>query len=134
MLPPTATRVADNTPRHLNERILDRTADRIARVASKGPDAIHRRLEELDAEWDIERALTTNASALALAGVVLGATRHRGYYALTGVVAAFLLQHSLQGWCPPIRPFRFLGIRTAREIEDERHALLEELQRLTARR
>jgi hypothetical protein len=134
MLAKTATRVADNTPDYLNDRILERTADRVARIASKGEDAIHRRLDELDREWDIERALMTNASLLSLAGIVLGATRSKAFYALTGTVAAFLLQHSLQGWCPPIRPLRTLGFRTPREIEDERHALLQELQRLNERR
>ncbi len=39
------------------------------------------------------------------------------------VVAAFLLQHALQGWCPPLPLLRRLGIRTAAEIHDEIIAL-----------
>jgi len=38
-------------------------------------------------------------------------------------VAAFLLQHAVQGWCPPLPVFRRLGVRTADEINDERVAL-----------
>ena len=36
---------------------------------------------------------------------------------------SFLLQHALQGWCPPLPLFRRLGVRTAREIARERYAL-----------
>jgi hypothetical protein len=36
---------------------------------------------------------------------------------------AFLLQHALQGWCPPVPFFRSRGVRTAREIDQERYAL-----------
>ena len=42
---------------------------------------------------------------------------------LPGLVAAFLLQHALQGWCPPVPLFRHLGFRTAAEIDEERCAL-----------
>lgn len=36
---------------------------------------------------------------------------------------AFLAQHGLQGWCPPIPVFRRLEVRTDREIARERYAL-----------
>jgi hypothetical protein len=36
---------------------------------------------------------------------------------------AFLFQHAVQGWCPPVPILRRLGYRTAREIDDERAAL-----------
>jgi hypothetical protein len=35
----------------------------------------------------------------------------------------FLLQHAVQGWCPPIIWFRRLGVRTSTEIDHERNAL-----------
>ena len=38
-------------------------------------------------------------------------------------VGAFLLQHALQGWCPPLPLLRQLGVRTAEEINEERTAL-----------
>jgi hypothetical protein len=38
-------------------------------------------------------------------------------------VTAFLLQHALQGWCPPVPVFRRLGVRTTAEIDRERYAL-----------
>ena len=130
----SATRVPENTPEHLNDRILNRTERNVACAAAGGHEAIRRRLDELDREWDIERALITQASMLALSGMALGKLKSRYFYLFSFGVLGFLLQHALQGWCPPVRPMRFLGFRTPREIEDERHALLLELQRLPDRR
>jgi len=39
------------------------------------------------------------------------------------VVGGFLLQHALQGWCPPLPIFRRYGVRTQTEIDYERYAL-----------
>ena len=39
------------------------------------------------------------------------------------VVGGFLLQHAVQGWCPPLPVFRRYGVRTQTEIDDERYAL-----------
>src|SRR6187401_716222 len=84
---------------------------------------IERRLQELDQEWDIERAIEANASTLALVGLGLGATVDKRFFVLPAVITAFLLQHALQGWCPPIPVLRRLGFRTQFEIEQERYAL-----------
>ena len=80
-------------------------------------------LGELDREWDIERAIELNASAIALTGVFLGATADRRFLILPALVTGFLLQHAVQGWCPPVPLLRRMGFRTAQEIEKERHAL-----------
>jgi hypothetical protein len=85
--------------------------------------AVADRLAELDAEWDIERTLEANAASVSLIGLGLGATVDRKWFALPAVVAAFLLQHALHGWCPPLPVLRRLGFRTAREIDYERYAL-----------
>jgi len=88
---------------------------------SKG--AISARIEELEQEWDIERVLEINASSLALTGLVLGATTSKKWLWLTGGVLAFLVQHAVQGWCPPLALFRRNGIRTRSEIDCEKYAL-----------
>ncbi|MEX0613239.1 MAG: hypothetical protein WD229_14055 [Pirellulales bacterium] len=123
MIPSTVQRVPRHTPGHLNERIRRRTEQNVACHAAGGPAAIQRRLDELDREWDIERTLEANAATVSLVGLTLGATVDRKWYALPAAVAAFLLQHAVQGWCPPVRLFRRLGFRTASEIEQERYAL-----------
>lgn len=61
--------------------------------------------------------------SISLIGLGLGAVISRRLFAIPAIVAGFLLQHAIQGWCPPVPAFRRLGIRTAREIEAERYAL-----------
>jgi hypothetical protein len=90
---------------------------------NEGEAGITRRLQELDDEWDIERVLEANAASVALIGLTLGAVVDRRFFAVPGIVATFLLQHALQGWCPPVPLFRRLGVRTQSEIERERYAL-----------
>lgn len=123
MLPSTAERVPRNTAADVNRRIRRQTERNIARVRNAGPAAIERRLEELDHEWDIERAIEANAASIGLAGIALGALVDRRFLVLPAAVCAFLLQHALQGWCPPVPVLRRLGFRTQREIFQERLAL-----------
>ncbi len=123
MLPATTARVPAHTPQAYNEAIRRQTEESVRRHAAGGPAAIDRRLVELDHEWDIERTLEANASSLALAGVVLGALVDRRFLVLPALVSGFLLQHALQGWCPPVPLFRRLGFRTEAEIDEERYAL-----------
>jgi hypothetical protein len=118
----TVDRVPLHTSDEINRRIQNTTEDRVRELA-KDPERIDRRLRELDEEWDVERLLEANASTLAFAGVVMAATVDKRWLILPGVVTAFLLQHAIQGWCPPIPIIRRLGYRTAREIEIERVAL-----------
>ncbi|NLG92755.1 MAG: hypothetical protein GX485_04230 [Clostridiales bacterium] len=41
-------------------------------------------------------------------------------FLFTGAVGYCLLQHAVQGWCPSIPFIRRAGIRTAKEIQDEK--------------
>lgn len=123
MLPASTTRVPSHTAAHINEEIRRNTEQSIARCAAEGPAAINQRLVELDHEWDIERTLEANAATIGLVGLTLGATVDRRWFLLPAAVATFLLQHALQGWCPPLPVFRRLGIRTRSEIDIERYAL-----------
>ena len=122
MIASTAERVAAHTSDALNRRFRQEAKQRVAYFAAH-PSEINGRLRELDREWDIERALEANASTLAFTGVVLGATVDRRWLALPALVTAFLFQHAIQGWCPPLPILRRLGFRTSSEIEQERYAL-----------
>ena len=121
MMPATTARVEENTNDTVNERIERHTIRNIASAVRRG--AIDLRLKQLDEEWDIERVLETNAASISLIGPGLGAVISRRLFVIPAIVAGFLLQHAIQGWCPPVPAFRRLGIRTAREIEAERYAL-----------
>lgn len=123
VLPDTERRVEENTAPEINERNRKRTEETVRDLSAQGQDAITARLEALDREWDIERVLETNASTLMLAGLALGVAVNRRFLLLPAVVGGFLLQHALQGWCPPVPVIRRLGYRTVREINEERQAL-----------
>jgi hypothetical protein len=122
-IPSTVNRVPAHTADSVNDEIQRQTEENVARIAAKGPAAIAERLAELDREWDIERTLEANAATASLVGLTLGATVDRKWFVLPFVVAGFLLQHAVQGWCPPVPIFRRLGFRTEREIDEERYAL-----------
>jgi hypothetical protein len=123
MLPATAERVPLHTAPEVNERIARQTRATIREISAAGPEAIQQRLAELDREWDVERCLETMAPTFSLFGLFLGITVNRRWLLLPIVVQSFFLQHALQGWCPPLAVLRRLGVRTAREIDDERCAL-----------
>jgi hypothetical protein len=123
MFTSTSDRVPSNTAGEINDWIEHQTERSIANCIRKGPAAIEQRLTELDDEWDIERYLETMAPSFSLFGLGLGVVADRRWLVLPIVVQAFLLQHALQGWCPPVPVLRRLGIRTADEINVERYAL-----------
>jgi hypothetical protein len=122
MLPSTTDRVPRHTASEMNQRIQQQIEENV-RYFSAHPHQIPARLNELDHEWDIERTLEANAATVGLAGVLLGAFVDRRLLALPAAVMAFLLQHALQGWCPPVPFFRSRGVRTANEIDQEKYAL-----------
>lgn len=71
----------------------------------------------------MERTLEANAASLMVAGVLLTVAVNLRFLLIPAVVGGFLLQHALQGWCPPVPVFRRFGTRTQSEIDLERYAL-----------
>ena len=120
-------RVRKTTSEKVNKEIDHQTEENIRYYAAKDAATIRARLNELDKEWDIERTLELNASLVALGGIILAAGVNKKWLILPAIVTGFLAQHAIQGWCPPLPLFRKLGVRTQKEIEAERHALLDAL-------
>ncbi len=116
-------RIRNSTSDENNERIDAAMQQRLAGYEGSSAAEINQRIAELDAEWDIERVLTLNASTLTLVGLALGVKKDPRWLALSATVMAFLFQHSVQGWCPPLPVFRALGVRTRGEIDTEKFAL-----------
>lgn len=116
-------RIEANTAPEVNRRIEEQSKIRVLGCAAQGDAAISQSIEELDGEWDIERALMTGAGINVLFGVLMGALIHRKWFYWPAVVGSFMLQHTIQGWCPPLIPFRRSGVRTRQEIEREKIAL-----------
>jgi hypothetical protein len=123
MIPSTARRVPEHTADRVNQQIREQTRRDVERVAAGGVPAIDRRLAALDAEWDIERTLEANAATVAATGAALALLVDRRFALIPLAVGGFLLQHAVQGWCPPLPVFRRLGFRTQTEIDEERNAL-----------
>jgi hypothetical protein len=123
ILPSTHARVRKHSSAEANARIREGALQRLKEYEHADASRISARIAELEREWDIERVLEANAATVALIGSALGAGVNRRWFALPAVVAGFLLQHALQGWCPPLPVFRRLGVRTAAEIHEEIVAL-----------
>jgi hypothetical protein len=116
-------RVRRNTAPHVNEKIDQQIREQIHKYARLSKADIGHRLLELEREWDIERWLETQASSLAFAGLLLGLTKDRRWFAVPAIVLPFLFMHGTQGWCPPVPVLRRLGVRTRSEIDCEKFAL-----------
>lgn len=106
-----------------NRRIDTQTQQCLERFAASDREAISRHIDALDREWDVERYLQMNAGIVSLSGLVLGTVASRRFLMLPAVVFGFFFQHATQGWCPPLPVFRKMGVRTRREINEEKYAL-----------
>lgn len=123
MIPATAQRVPEHTADHVDEKIRRTTEANVTRYGTADLETLDRRLAELDREWDIERILEANAATLATIGAGLALLVNVWFALIPLVVGGFLLQHAVQGWCPPLPIFRRMGVRTQTEIDHERYAL-----------
>jgi hypothetical protein len=118
-----ADRIRQATDLHVQERIDREFLERVGRYAESPRHLLTAYLAELEREWSIERVLTLQSASTALAGVVLGTLGPRRWLLLAVATSGFLLQHAVQGWCPPLELHRRLGFRTQREIDLEIHML-----------
>ncbi|MDO9106977.1 MAG: hypothetical protein Q7U57_18720 [Methylovulum sp.] len=125
----SSDRVRKSTAIQVNAEIDHQTDLNIHLYKDKSQAETLERIQTLDKEWDIERLLEVNASTLALTGLILGLTANRKWLLLPGIVLPFLLQHGLQGWCPPLPLLRRLGVRTRGEIDREKYALKARLEK-----
>jgi hypothetical protein len=122
-------RVREHTSASVNAKIDRETATRISEYQRLGPVQRGRRLAELDGEWDIDRGLMLLFSVLGGLTFTLGMTRMRpskrwnGWLSLFSTQVGFMGFHAAMGWCPPVVLLRRLGVRTKKEIEDERRAI-----------
>jgi hypothetical protein len=122
MIPATTARVPLCTDRQLNEELHRKIQQRVEQTAQASPQAVDRRLAELDHEWDIDRIMEATVASVSLVSLGL-VWLHPAWLVLPGVALASLLLHALFGWCPQLPLFRRWGYRTATEIAYERYAL-----------
>ncbi len=110
-------------PRVTDKKIEREITESVQLHTLKSKEEISARINELDRELDIERALSLNASVIGIGGLILGLTTSKKWLFLPAAVLGFLLQHSASGWTPPLLILRSLGLRTRKEIDQEKYAL-----------
>ncbi len=123
LLPDTTGKVEQHTARRINLQIREKMIADAFDYARKSDAEISVRIKQLDREWDTERLLEAASGMLVLLSIGVGFILDSRWFILAGVVGLFLLQHALQGWCPPLPIIRKLGYRTANEINEEKTAL-----------
>lgn len=116
-------RVQAHTAERVNQRIHEDARRRVFAASGESEAQLSERIHKLEKEWDVERWLEMNASALAFTGTVLGLLWNRKFFAIPCLVLPFLFQHAVHGWCPPIPILRRRGVRTQQEIDEEKFAL-----------
>lgn len=122
-LPSTSQRVKISTDPAINKAIFKRTGSNIMELTNSTDAKIKHRISELDQEWDTERVLEANFAIVSILSTILGYKVNRNFFLLGGIASVFLLQHALQGWCPPLSIIRRLGVRTAEEINYEKQVI-----------
>lgn len=123
LFPPTTTKVNMFSSPRVNREIKSQTDRNIEQYTQKSDEDIKARIKELDYEWDTERTLEVNFALIVVVTTFIGAIRNKKWSLISTIAAVFMLQHSLQGWCPPLSVIRRLGVRTATEILEEKEAL-----------
>ena len=116
-------RIRINTPSDVQSHIDGRIENSIRFYSTQSKSDISDRIDELDAEWDVERLLEANAAGLGLGSLVMGLLVNKKWFFMTGAVLGLLLQNSVQGWCPATSGLRRMGARTRDEIDREKFAL-----------
>lgn len=120
IFPSTTKRVSINSNPNVNFKIRNHTIRNINIYKNSSDKILSDNIEKLNNEWDIERLLEAKAATIVIASTILGLKSNKNWFLLTGAAGIFLLQHSVQGWCPPVPLLRRMGIRTSEEINNEK--------------
>jgi hypothetical protein len=106
------------------DSIVDRTFEMVKEFAHKGRKKITERIEQIDKELDLERAIHLGFGALAVTGAALCYAKGNKNWLLLSVGAGCLLiADNLTGITGKIPFLKKLGLRLKNEILHERYAL-----------
>lgn len=110
------------TPDH-KEEPLRQAAHNVASTVHQGPEAIEKRLGELDREWTIGRLVKVITSVGIFVGLGLAWYVNVAWLALPILLGLLLLQYAFSRHSLLTYLFRPLGFRLGMEVEHERIAL-----------
>lgn len=117
-------RVRANTSPAINERLDKEARARLHRSAAlAASDELTERISQLEQEWDFDRVLEAEASAMGIAGLALALAVDKRLLVLPAFVSTMMVLHAIHGWYPLLPLFRRLGIRSRSEIDRERFGL-----------
>ena len=105
------------------EQIDAKIEENIRFYATQPPEAISRRIEELDRERDLDQTMALFTSGIGLGTLLFSFLGGRKWLLATGTALGFLLKHSLHGASPAAPLLRKRGVRTRSEIDREKYAL-----------
>eukprot|EP00762_Andalucia_godoyi_P005999 ANDGO_00085.mRNA.1 hypothetical protein ACA1_197720 len=128
MAPAPAAPVVDRTRIYastkLNQKLDENLAESIRAYIDHSFEEITQRIEVLNKEWGMERLLELSASALITVALASLLFTSRGSLLkkliLPVSASAFLMQHAIQGWCPPFSVLRAFGVRPSAQIFSEK--------------
>jgi hypothetical protein len=123
MISETANETLTGPEDHSREQIDAKIEQNIRFYATQSPEAISKRIEELDRERDLHRTMGLYASGIGLGTLLFSFIGGRKWLVLTGTALGFLLKHCLDGTSPVVPTLRKLGVRTRAEIDREKYAL-----------
>lgn len=106
-----------------NKSAENRTLDNIRFYGSLGREGIDERIRALEDEWDVERAVTVGLSGAGLAGLIVGLLGSRVWRLLAWIALPLLFLFGQGKWRPSNGILKSLGLRSRKEIQDEKYAL-----------
>lgn len=116
-------RIRAHSSEKVNADIEMRAIEEIQRYSKENKAVISQKIDELDREWDVDRAIMILFPILTSIAVSLGIRKSRKWFGLFGVQLGFLILHAVRGWCPPLVLLRRMGFRSRFEIDAEKYAL-----------
>lgn len=116
-------RVRRYTPPEVLQSIEEQIERNVAYYSTQPDATIDERIEELKAEWSINRRMQANVATIGLAGSIMALFGKKRWAVLPATAFGFFFCHGMTGWAPVIPYLRRRGLRTRGEIDREIYAL-----------
>jgi len=100
-----------------------RTWDNVRFYGSLGKEGLTERIRSLDDEWDAEKFVLVALSGTSIFGMVMGLVGSRLWRVLTWASLPLLILAGQEKWRPSEGILKTLGLRSRREIYEEKSAL-----------
>ena len=100
-----------------------KTWDNVRLYGSLGKEGLTERIRSLEEEWDMEKFVTVSMAGMGLFGLVMGFFGSRVWRVLTWISLPMLFLYGQEKWRPSEGMLKSLGLRSRREIDEEKYAL-----------